>query len=108
MTAVSIAATNLEAGQPVVETHILARQGQTTQSLQLYDGGLHTIAVTIRPVGGAANGWVPPTVMLNVDVVASYPPLAMQIRMIAIVLGVLGLGMVVGFCVPRLALCTRR
>jgi hypothetical protein len=107
MTAVSIAVTNLEAGQTVVETHILARQGQTTQSLQLYDGELHTIAVTVRPVGGAANGWVPPTAMLNVDVVALYSPLAVQIRMIAIWLGVLGLGMVVGFCVTRLALRPR-
>jgi hypothetical protein len=30
MTAVSIAGTNLEAGQTVLETHILAHQGQTT------------------------------------------------------------------------------
>ena len=45
--------------------------------------------------------------MLNVDVVALYSPLAVQIRMIAIALGVLGLGMVVGFCVTRLALCPR-
>jgi hypothetical protein len=89
MTAVSIAGTHLEAGQTVVETHILACQGQTTQGFQLYDGGLPTVAVTVRPVGRAANGWAPPTVVLNVDVVALSSPLAVQIRIMAILLGVL-------------------
>jgi hypothetical protein len=107
MSEVSIAVANLEAGQPVVETHLLARRGHTTQSLQLYDGGLHAIAVTVRPVGGEANGWAPPMVVLNVDIVALHPPLAVQLRRMAMLLGVLLGGMVVDFFVPRLALFTR-
>ena len=89
MMEVSIAALNLEEAQTVVETHILARQGYTSQSLQLYDGVPHTIAVTVRPVGGEASAWALPTVGLSVDVMAVGPPLAVQIRMIAIWLGVL-------------------
>ena len=100
-TEVSIAVANLEEAQTVVDTHIFARQGHTAQSLQLYDGALHTIAVTVRPVGGETSGWVPPTAVLSVDVVAVHPPLAVQIRMMAILLGVLVGGMVVGFFVPR-------
>jgi hypothetical protein len=101
MTEVSIAAVNLlEEAQTVVETHILARQGHTSQSLQLYDGALHTIAVTVRPVGGEASGAALPTAVLNVDVLALHPPLAVQIRMMVILLGVLVLGMAVGFFVP--------
>ena len=101
MTEVSISAVNLEEGQPVVETHTLARQGSTAQSLQLYDAVPHAIAVTVRPVGGEASGWVPPTVMLSVDVMAGDSPLAVSIRMIAIGLGALVGGMVVGFFVAQ-------
>lgn len=101
MTEIAIMVANLEEGQRVMATHILARQGYTAQSFQLYDGGLHTIAVTVRPVGGEASGWTPPTAVLSVDVVAVHPPLAVQSRMMAILLSVLVIGMVVGFFVPR-------
>jgi hypothetical protein len=105
-TKVAVTVTSLEAGQTVVETHVLAREGQTTQRLQLYNGGWHAIAVTVHPAGGAPHGWVPPTVVLNVDVVALPPPLAVQLKMTAMVLGVLAVGMAVGVFVPRLALGT--
>jgi len=45
----------------------------------------------------------PLTAVLSLDVVALHPPVAVQIRMMAILLGVLVVGMVVGFCVPRLS-----
>ncbi len=43
----------------------------------------------------------PLTAVLALDVVAMHPPLAVQIRMMALLLGVLVGGMVVGFFVPR-------
>jgi hypothetical protein len=101
MTEISITAVNQEEAQTVVETHILARQGSTSQSLQLYDDGPHAIAVTVRPVGGKASGWVPPTVMLSVDVLAGGSPLAVPMRMMAIGLGALLGGMGVGFFVAQ-------
>jgi hypothetical protein len=102
MTKVMTAVTSLEKGQTVVETSILARQGHAAQSLQLYDGTPHTIAVTVRPVGSDARGWLLPTAVLNVDVVALPPPFAVQLRMLAMLVGVLVVGMVVGFCAPRM------
>ena len=102
MTEVTLAVENLEEGRMVMETRILARQGYTAQSLQLYDGGLHTVAVTVRAVGGA-SGWKPPTAVLSMDVVALHPPLVVQSRMMALLLSVLVLGMVTGFFVPRTA-----
>jgi len=38
--------------------------------------------------------------VLSVDVVALHPPLAIQIRMMALLLGVLVGGMAIGFCMP--------
>jgi hypothetical protein len=103
MTEVSIEAVNLlEEAQTVMETRILARQGHTSQSLQLYDGGLYTIAVTVRPVDGEASDAALPTAVLSVDVLALHPPLAVQIRMMGILLGVLVVGMVGGFFLPHM------
>ena len=102
MMEVAIVVVNLEEAQTVVETFTLARQGSTSQSLQLYDGVPHTIAVTVRPIGGEASAWTLPTVGLSVDVLAGSPPLAAQIRMMALWLGVLMVGMTVGFFVSRM------
>ena len=101
LTEVAIAVANQEEAQTVMGTHILAPQGHTAQSLQLYDGAPHTITVTAHPVGGEASGVAPLTAVLALDVVAMHPPLAVQIRMMALLLGVLVGGMVVGFFVPR-------
>jgi hypothetical protein len=103
MTEVSMTAVNLEEDQTVVATHILARQGSTSQSFQLYESVPHAIAVTVRPVGGEAVGWAPPTVGLSVDVMAGDPPLAVPLRMLAMVLGALVVGLVIGFVVPHMA-----
>jgi hypothetical protein len=108
LTEVALSATNLDAGQPVVETHVLAREGQSTQHLQLYEAGLHAIAVTVRHAGDAAHGWVPRTVVLNMDVLALPAPFTAQLRLMAMGLGVLVLGMGVGFGVPRLVLTPGR
>jgi len=101
LTEVVIAVVNQEEAETVVGTHILAPQGYTTQSLQLYDGAPHTITVTVRPGDGEASGVAPLTAVLGLDVLAMHPPLVVQIRMMALLLGVLVGGMVVGFFVPR-------
>jgi hypothetical protein len=100
MTEISIAAVNLGKGQPVVETNILARQGSTVQSLQLYESEPHAITVTVRPMGGGANRWTPPAVTLNVEVIAGNLALVVQIQRMVIGLGVLMTGLVVGMCAP--------
>jgi hypothetical protein len=94
---------NQEEDHTVLGTHLLAPQGQTAQRVQLYDGAPHTVTITARPVGGEEYMVAPLTAVLSLDVVALHPPVAVQIRMMAILLGVLVVGMVVGFCVPRLS-----
>lgn len=101
MIEVAIEVANQEEAQAVAATHIRAREGHTSPGFQLYDGAPHTATITVRPVVGAERSVAPLTAVLGLDVVALHPPMAVQIRMIAILLGVLVVGMVVGFCVPR-------
>jgi hypothetical protein len=92
---------NQEDDRTVLGTRLLTPQGYTSQSLQLYDGAPHTVTIAVRPVGGEEESIAPLTAVLDLDVVALHPPVAVQVRTMAILLGVLVLGMVVGFCVPR-------
>ena len=94
---------NQEEDRMVLGTRLLAPQGQTLQRWQFYDGAPHTVTITVRPVGGEEHSIAPLTAVLGLDVVALHPPVAVQIRMMGILLGVLVVGMVVGFCVPRLS-----
>ena len=64
--------------------------------------------MTVRPEGDAAHGWVPRLVVLNMDVLALPAPFTAQLRLMAIGLGVLVLGMGVGFAVSRLVLYPER
>jgi len=102
MIEVAIVVVNLDEAQTVVETSTLARQGSTSQRLQLFDGVPHTIAVTVRPVGEEASGWTLPTVGLSVDVLAGNSPLVAQLRMMALGLSALLVGMAVGFCMSQM------
>jgi hypothetical protein len=96
-----LAVVNQEDDRTVLGTRLLAPQGYTSQSLQFYDGAPHTVTIAVRPVGGEEERRAPLTAVLGLDVVALHPPVAVQVRTMAILLGVLVLGMVVGFCVPR-------
>jgi hypothetical protein len=100
MIEVGLEVVNQEEAHIVLETHMLARHGQTSQSLQCYDGTPHTATVTVRPIGQAEGGVAPLTAVLGLDVVALHPPMAVKLRIMALLLGVLVGGMVVGFFVP--------
>jgi len=100
MTDVAIAVVNQEDAQTVLGTHLLAPQGHTLQSLQFYDGAPHAVTITARPVGGEVSTVAPLTAVLGLDVVALHPPMAVKIRMMAILLGVFVVGMALGFFVP--------
>jgi hypothetical protein len=97
---VALEVVNQEDTHVVLETHILARQGQTVQNFQCYDGAPHTITVTVRPIDRTESDGAPLTAMLALDVTALHPPMAVKLRMMALLLGVLVGGMVVGFFVP--------
>jgi hypothetical protein len=89
-----------EEAHTVLGTHMQTPQGHTLQSLQLYDGAPHTINVTVRPVTGEDSDVAPLTATLGLEVVALHPPLAVKIRMMAILLGVFVVGMAGGFFLP--------
>ena len=101
MTEVWLEVANQEEDHTVLGTRLLTPQGYTSQRLQLYDGAPHTVTITVRPIGGEEHNVTPLTAVLGLDVIARHPPVAVQIRMMAILLGILVVGMVVGFCVPR-------
>jgi hypothetical protein len=100
LTDVHMEVVHQEEAHTVLETHMQARQGYTRQSLQLYDGAPHTVSVTVRPVAVEGNAVAPLTATLGLEVVALHPPLAVKIRMMAILLGVFVVGMAGGFFLP--------
>jgi hypothetical protein len=97
---VAVDVSNAEDDQAVFRTQVLAGAGQTTQSLQLFDGAPHTATITVRPAGAAYADVTPLTAMLPLEVSTSPPPMAVKLRMMALFLGVLVSGMVVGFFLP--------
>jgi hypothetical protein len=100
LTDVHIEVVHREEAHTLLETHMQARQGHTLQSLQFYDGAPHTVNVTVRPVAGEVSEVAPLAATLGLEVVALHPPLAVQIRMMAILLGVFVAGMAGGFFLP--------
>jgi hypothetical protein len=97
---VALAVVDQESGATVLENELTTPQGHTVQGLQVYDGAPHTVILTARPMG-AAQDIAPLTATVDLAVIAPHPPMAVKLRMMAILLGVLVAGMVVGFLVPR-------
>jgi hypothetical protein len=100
MTEMSLEVYNEDDAEEVMATHLHAPQGHATPSLQLYDGAPHTATITVQPVLGGEAKVAPLKAALRLEVIALHPPLSIQLRMMAILLGVLLVGMAVGFFVP--------
>ncbi len=100
-TAVSLVVVHQEEGHTVFETHLVASKGQSTPSLQLYDGAPHTLTVTARPAAAAWRDVQPLTASIETEVIALHPPTPVKVRMMTLLLGVLVLGMCAGFFVPQ-------
>lgn len=100
-TAIALVVVHQEEGHTVFETHLVAPKGQSTPSLQLYDGAPHTLTVTARPTADAWRDVPPLTASLETEVIALHPPTPVKVRMMTLLLGVLVLGMCAGFFVPQ-------
>jgi hypothetical protein len=99
--ALTLIAVHQEEGHTVFETHLRTPQGQSTPAVQFYDGAPHTLTVSARP---AADEWqhIPLlTANLPLEVIALHPPTGVKVRMMAMLLIVLVLGMLVGFFLPQ-------
>lgn len=97
---VAVDVSNLEDAQAVLRTQVLAGAGHTAQSLQLFDGAPHAVTITARPAGVAYADVTPLTAVLALEVSTRPPPMSVKLRIMALLLGVLVSGMVVGFFLP--------
>jgi hypothetical protein len=88
---------NLRDDQTVLRTNIVAPHGSTSQRLQLVENVSHTVTVTARPVIAESGAPVTLTAVIGIDVVAAPTPIAVKLRVMGLLLGVVGTGMVGGF-----------
>ncbi len=84
----------------IFQTTILARNGKSSQGLQFFDGAPHQVTVRARPAGTDHATMTPLKAVLHMDVIGVQPPLAVRLRTLALFIGVLIVGMLVGFVVP--------
>jgi hypothetical protein len=100
---VSIDIHHLEDNTPVLRTQAMAPDGATSLRFQFFDGAPHAVTVTARPVNGTnfAPDVSPLRAVLDMEVTAVHPPVGVQLRLMAILIGVLVVGMIVGgFLLP--------
>lgn len=101
---VSIDIQHLEDDQAVFRTQAMAPNGATSLRFQFFDGAPHAVTVTARPVEDMTftKDVLPLRAVLDVDVTAVHPPLGVKLRIMALLIGVLVVGMLVGgFILPH-------
>lgn len=89
---------HVEDDKAVFETAVYTRQGHASEQFQFFDGAPHTVTVTAKP-GGAVDV-NPLQVHFDMDVEGIHPPTAIKVRTIALLLGVMVVGMAAGFFLP--------
>jgi hypothetical protein len=89
---------HLEDHKAVLRAQTMAPDGATSLRFQFFDGAPHAVTVTARPVDDmtfAAD--VPsPRAVLDMEVTAVHPPVGVQLRLMAILIGVLAVGIMAG------------
>ena len=91
---------HIEDDKPIFKTNILVPQGETSQRLQFFDGAPHRVMITAQPVDRDRAGEPPLQAVFDMEVNAIHPPTAVKLRTMALFLGVLTIGMVVGWFCP--------
>lgn len=99
-TQVSIDLHHIEDDKPIFKTRLYAPTGATAQRLQFFDGAPHRVAITAHAATPEQAAPTPLQVVFDMDVEGIHPPLAVQFRTLALLIGVLTMGMVVGWFVP--------
>jgi hypothetical protein len=90
---------HVEDDKAVFQTAVYTRGGEASQQFQFFDGAPHTVTVTATP-GGSGAVVKPLQVQFDMDVEGIHPPRAVQVRTMALLLGVVAIGMVAGFFLP--------
>lgn len=95
---ITMAMHHVEDDKMVFQTTLYTRQGQASEQFQFFDGAPHTVTVTAVP--GSAEVHAPLQVKFDMDVAGIHPPMAVKLRTLALLLGVMVVGMVAGFFLP--------
>jgi hypothetical protein len=102
---VAIDMQHLEDHKAVFRTQTMAPDGATSLRFQFFDGAPHVVTVTARPVDAMAFAADAPPLraVLDMEVTAVHPPAGVQLRLMAILIGVLVVGIMVGsFLLPAM------
>jgi hypothetical protein len=100
-TRLSLEVRHVEDDKVVFQATTYEPDGESVQRLQFFDGAPHTVTVTAQARDAEGALVTPLPVVVPMQVQGVHPPVAVQIRTLALLLGVLILGMMVGFFVPR-------
>ncbi len=96
----SLALHHIEDDTPIFKTDIYAPRGETVQRVQFFDGAPHRVTITAHPAD-RAHGLQPPLqAVFAMDVQGLQPPLTVKLRTMTLLVGVLTIGMVVGWFIP--------
>jgi hypothetical protein len=98
--ALSLELHHIEDDKSVFKTAILSPTGETSQRLQFFDGAPHRVMITAHPAHRDAGEPGPLQAVFDMDVNGIHPPLAVKLRTLALLIGVLTIGMVVGWFWP--------
>jgi len=101
-TEVSLNVYQLADDKPILRAQVVAPNGFSSQRLQLFDGAPHTCTVTARPAGGDLGSSAGLAAVLGVDVTPRPNSSGVDLRLLTIAVGVLGVGLIAGFLLPRL------
>ncbi len=99
-TQMSIELHHIEDNQPIFKTAIYAPTGETSQQLQFFDGAPHQVMIAAQPASHVPVVQKPLQAIFQMDVQGLQPPLIVKLRTLALFIGVLTVGMVVGWFVP--------
>lgn len=99
-TALAVELHHIEDDKPIFKTHILAPRGETSEQLQFFDGAPHRVMITAHPANRDRAGEPPLQAVFEMEVNAIHPPMAVELRTLALFIGVLTIGMVVGWFCP--------
>ena len=91
---------HIEDDKSIFKTTILAPKGETSQRLQFFDGAPHRVMITAHPANRDRAAEPPLQAVFDMGVNGIHPPMAIKLRTLTLFIGVLTIGMVVGWFCP--------
>ncbi len=93
---------HIEDDKAIFKTHLLAPTGETSQRFQFFDGAPHRVLITAQPANSSqeTGGPLHLRATFDMEVNGIQPPLGVKLRTLALLIGVLTVGMIVGWFCP--------